>query len=139
MEIFEPTPGPSNPHNSFLVDGGMPHGNNNTYQDLPSGLAQLKQFMDDVSHPSPLGNRSPLLLTAPAPMKVNANTSPSKEAIWQSMTRMAKEQTKKVSNHKCWQSNIPLRRYSWRDFDLQTAEYVKDYIQHFAHPAICQN
>ncbi|KAJ9065444.1 hypothetical protein DSO57_1019623 [Entomophthora muscae] len=81
MAIFEPTPGPSNPHNSFLVDEGMPCGNNNTYQDLPSGLAQLKQFMYDVPHPSPLGNWSPLLLTAPAPMEVDANASPSEEAI----------------------------------------------------------
>ncbi|KAJ9064826.1 hypothetical protein DSO57_1026227 [Entomophthora muscae] len=72
------------------MEGGMPCGNNNTYQDLPSGLAQLQQFMDDISQPSPLGNWSPLLLTAPAPMEVDANASPSKEAIWQSMIRMDK-------------------------------------------------
>ncbi|KAJ9070606.1 hypothetical protein DSO57_1006021 [Entomophthora muscae] len=63
MAIFKQAPGPSNPRNSFLVEGGMPRSNNNTYQDLPSGLSQLQQFMDDVPWPLSLGYWSPLLLT----------------------------------------------------------------------------
>ncbi|KAJ9064794.1 hypothetical protein DSO57_1026550 [Entomophthora muscae] len=80
----------SSPRNFFLVEGGLPHGNNNAHQDLPSSLAQLQQFMNDVSWPLPFGNQISLLLTAPAPMEVDTNASPSKEAIWQSMTRMDK-------------------------------------------------
>ncbi|KAJ9068537.1 hypothetical protein DSO57_1027715 [Entomophthora muscae] len=82
MAIFEQAPGPSHPCNPFLVEGGMPCGNNNAYQDLTSDLTQLQQFMDDVPWPLPLGNQSPLLLTAPAPMEVDANDSHSEEAIW---------------------------------------------------------
>ncbi|KAJ9086714.1 hypothetical protein DSO57_1000971 [Entomophthora muscae] len=95
MAIFELAPGPSNPRNSFLVKRGMSCGNNNAYQYLPSGLAQLQKFMDNVPWPLPLGNQSPLLLTAPAPMKVDANACPSEEAIWQSMIRMDKGTGKK--------------------------------------------
>ncbi|KAJ9071805.1 hypothetical protein DSO57_1033425 [Entomophthora muscae] len=73
----------------------MPCGNNNTYQELPGGLAQLQQFMDDIPRPLPLGNQSPLLLTEPAPMEVDNNSSPSEEAIQQSMTRMDKGVDKK--------------------------------------------
>ncbi|KAJ9048907.1 hypothetical protein DSO57_1029988 [Entomophthora muscae] len=51
--------------------------------------------MDDIPRPSPLGNWSPLLLTAPAPMEVDANASPSKEAIQQSMTRIDKGEDNK--------------------------------------------
>ncbi|KAJ9071325.1 hypothetical protein DSO57_1038067 [Entomophthora muscae] len=38
--------------------------------------------MDYIPWSSPLGNQSPLLLTAPAPMEVDANDSSSEEAIW---------------------------------------------------------
>ncbi|KAJ9067327.1 hypothetical protein DSO57_1000906 [Entomophthora muscae] len=51
--------------------------------------------MDDVPQPSSLGNQSPLLLTAPTPMEVNANDSPPKEAIQQSIIRMDKGEDNK--------------------------------------------
>ncbi|KAJ9059138.1 hypothetical protein DSO57_1005641 [Entomophthora muscae] len=44
--------------------------------------------MNDFACNLLLGNRSPLLLTAPIPMEVNANASPSEEAIHQTMARM---------------------------------------------------
>ncbi|KAJ9069597.1 hypothetical protein DSO57_1016903 [Entomophthora muscae] len=150
MAIFKPTPGPSNPRSFFLVEGGILCGNNNTYQDLPSGLAQLQQFMDDVPRPSPLGNQSPLLLTAPALMEVDANASPSKEAIWKSMARMDKGADNKGQKSQMLAiqntsveifmerfSNISMLNLNKLCKNLQTAEHVKDYIQHFAHPFIC--
>ncbi|KAJ9072710.1 hypothetical protein DSO57_1024426 [Entomophthora muscae] len=88
LAIFKQAPGPPRPRDSFLVEGRLPCGNNNAYQDLPSGLAQLQEFMDDVHWTLPLGNQSPLLLTAPAPIEVDTNASPSEEPICQSMTRM---------------------------------------------------
>ncbi|KAJ9081150.1 hypothetical protein DSO57_1017698 [Entomophthora muscae] len=152
MVIFEPTPDPFNPRDSFLVEGGMPCGNNNTYQDLPSGPAQQQQFMDDIPWPSPLGNQSPLLLTAPAPMEVDAYVSPSKIAIQQSMTRMDKGEDNKGQQSQMLTIQHPFAEISMDRFynisvmnlnqlckDFQTAEHVKDYIQHFAHPAICHN
>ncbi|KAJ9054013.1 hypothetical protein DSO57_1018889 [Entomophthora muscae] len=145
MAIFKQAPGTSNPHNSFLGEGGMPC-------DLPSGLAQLQQFIDDVPWPSPLGNWSPLLLTAPAPIEVNANASPSKEDIWQFMTRMDKGADNKGQKSQILAIQHPSVEISMERFckislvnpnqlckDLQTAEHVKDYIQHFAHQAICHN
>ncbi|KAJ9075374.1 hypothetical protein DSO57_1036746 [Entomophthora muscae] len=131
MAIFEPAPGPSNPRNSFLVERGMSCGNNNAYQDLPSGLAQLQKIVDDVPWPLPLGNQSPLILTAPAPIKVNANASPSEEVIWQSMIRMDKEADKKGKQSQLLaiqhpSSEISMERFCNISMDLQTAEHVKD-------------
>ncbi|KAJ9073960.1 hypothetical protein DSO57_1011179 [Entomophthora muscae] len=108
--------------------------------------------MDDVPQPLPLGNWSPLLLTAPVPMEVDANTSPSKESIWKSMTRMDNEADKKGQQAQLLTIQHPSAEISMERFcnismvnldqlckDLQTAEHVKDYIQHFAQPAICHN
>ncbi|KAJ9088038.1 hypothetical protein DSO57_1027047 [Entomophthora muscae] len=67
----------SSPSQLLLGGGRAAFGNTNAHQDLPSGLAQLQQLMNDVPQLLPLGIQSPLILTAPTPMKVDANASPS--------------------------------------------------------------
>ncbi|KAJ9053960.1 hypothetical protein DSO57_1019311 [Entomophthora muscae] len=116
MAIFKQTPGPSNPRDSFLVEGGMPRGNSNTYQDLSSGLTQLQQFMDDVPQSSSLGNWSLLLMTVPTPMEVDTNASPSKETIQQSMIRMDKKRTKRSTITAADHPTSLCRNIYWRDF-----------------------
>ncbi|KAJ9048184.1 hypothetical protein DSO57_1037561 [Entomophthora muscae] len=88
MAIFEPATGTSNPHNSFLMEGELPQGNLNAHPDISCGLSQLCQFMDEIPCPLLLGSRLLLLLTAPTPMEVDTNASPSEEVIQQTMTRM---------------------------------------------------
>ncbi|KAJ9078300.1 hypothetical protein DSO57_1007854 [Entomophthora muscae] len=111
-------------------------------KDLPSDLAQIQKFIDDVPQPSQFGNQSPLLFTAPTPMEVDANASPSKEAIKQSMTRMDKGADKKDQQSQMLAIQNPsveisMERFCNISMNLQTAEHVKDYIQHFSHPFIC--
>ncbi|KAJ9067267.1 hypothetical protein DSO57_1001375 [Entomophthora muscae] len=108
--------------------------------------------MDDTPRPSPLGNQSPLLVTAPAPMEVDANAISSEEAIQKSLIRMDKgadnnghqSQRLAIQNPSAEISmerfcNISMVNINQLCKDLQTAEHVKDYIQHFAHPSICHN
>ncbi|KAJ9083776.1 hypothetical protein DSO57_1031336 [Entomophthora muscae] len=92
--------------------------------------------MKDAPWPLKLGKQSPLLLTVPAPMKVDTNSSPSKEAIQKFMTRMDNGVEKKRQQSQLLVFQHPSAKIS---MDLQTSKQVKDYIQHFAHPAICQN
>ncbi|KAJ9084797.1 hypothetical protein DSO57_1020477 [Entomophthora muscae] len=83
--------------------------------------------MDDVPWPLPLGNWSPLLLTAPAPMEVDVNVSPSKEAIWKSMTRMDNEAENTGQKSQLLAIQHPSAKISMKKFlnislDLHTAK-----------------
>ncbi|KAJ9065802.1 hypothetical protein DSO57_1015813 [Entomophthora muscae] len=100
--------------------------------------------MDDVPQPLPLGNQNPLLLTAPATMEVHTNGSPFNKAIQQSMIIMNngvddKGQQSKLLAIQHPSTEISMERFLNIILDLQTTKNVKDYIQHFAHPAVCHN
>ncbi|KAJ9080869.1 hypothetical protein DSO57_1020348 [Entomophthora muscae] len=72
------------------------------------------------------------------------NTSPYEEAIQKSMTRINngaddKGQQLQLLAIQHPSGKVSMERFFNMGLDLQAAEHVKDYIQHFAHPVICHN
>ena len=116
------------------------------------GLPSLNQFMPDHQRPLLVGPLQPLLLNAPAPMEVDANASPSEATIRITMEAMDSGTTEDGVQSGLLAIQPPEGDPSLQAFrrmsktapenvrkDLRTVEHIKDYLQHFGHPAICHN
>ncbi|KAJ9059070.1 hypothetical protein DSO57_1006202 [Entomophthora muscae] len=118
----------------------------------PYGLPNLSQFMPEHQRPQAIVFGQPLLQQAPAPLEMDANSSPSKDAIHKSIHAMdaggagngscsehlAIQQPSAENSLGCFQ-NLSHVNPNQLCCDLRTVKHIKNYLQQFTHPAICHN